>query len=151
MKKLPAGFQRSEFLIEKGAIDMIVRRPEMRDKLAEILAMLTHQTVQDASQMDVITLVDDDLEPPYREKPEIDNKSDQNDNISDPLMIPEATSSLASWLTYLTNQHNKIIDMGLDRVGIVARQLDLYNRHRKWLRLQEQMVKELPAIHWKLF
>lgn len=76
-EKLPPGFQRSEFLIEKGAIDMIVRRPEMRDKLAEILAMLTHQTVQDASQIDVITLVDDDLEPPYREKPEIDNKSDQ--------------------------------------------------------------------------
>ncbi|HGJ5882915.1 acetyl-CoA carboxylase, carboxyltransferase subunit beta [Arsenophonus sp.] len=76
-EKLPPGFQRSEFLIEKGAIDMIVRRPEMRDKLAEILAMLTHQTVQDASRIDVITLVDDDLAPPYREKPEIDNKSDQ--------------------------------------------------------------------------
>lgn len=40
-------------------------------------------------------------------------------------MIPEASSSLASWLTYLTNQHSKIIDMGLERVGIVARQLDL--------------------------
>ncbi|MFS1538295.1 MAG: acetyl-CoA carboxylase, carboxyltransferase subunit beta [Candidatus Phlomobacter fragariae] len=76
-EKLPPGFQRSELLIEKGAIDMIVRRPEMRDKLAEILAMLTHQNVQDASQMDVIILVDDDLEPSYREKPEIDNKSDQ--------------------------------------------------------------------------
>ncbi len=49
----------------------------------------------------------------------------KNDNISDPLMIPEASSSLASWLTYLTNQHSKIIDMGLERVGIVARQLDL--------------------------
>ncbi len=33
-------FQRSEFLIEKGAIDMIVRRPEMRLKLASILAKL---------------------------------------------------------------------------------------------------------------
>ncbi|VAY02317.1 Acetyl-coenzyme A carboxylase carboxyl transferase subunit beta [Arsenophonus endosymbiont of Aleurodicus dispersus] len=42
---LPPGFQRSEFLIEKGAIDMIVRRLEMRDKLAEILAMLTHQNL----------------------------------------------------------------------------------------------------------
>ena len=35
-EKLPPGFQRSEFLIEKGAIDMIVRRPEMRLKLASI-------------------------------------------------------------------------------------------------------------------
>ncbi|KAF1852935.1 hypothetical protein Lal_00009113 [Lupinus albus] len=39
-EKLPPGFQRSEFLIEKGAIDMIVRRPEMRLKLARILAKL---------------------------------------------------------------------------------------------------------------
>lgn len=42
-EKLPPGFQRSEFLIEKGAIDMIVRRPEMREKLGSILAKLTHQ------------------------------------------------------------------------------------------------------------
>jgi acetyl-CoA carboxylase carboxyl transferase subunit beta len=37
---LPQGFQRSEFLIEKGAIDMIVDRREMKDKLAQLLAML---------------------------------------------------------------------------------------------------------------
>ncbi|MBA0191729.1 acetyl-CoA carboxylase, carboxyltransferase subunit beta [Pectobacterium carotovorum] len=41
-EKLPPGFQRSEFLIEKGAIDMIIRRPEMRYKLATILAKLTN-------------------------------------------------------------------------------------------------------------
>ncbi|QTF07722.1 acetyl-CoA carboxylase, carboxyltransferase subunit beta [Brenneria izadpanahii] len=41
-EKLPPGFQRSEFLIEKGAIDMIIRRPEMRYKLAKILAKLTN-------------------------------------------------------------------------------------------------------------
>jgi acetyl-CoA carboxylase carboxyl transferase subunit beta len=37
---LPQGFQRSEFLIEKGAIDMIVDRREMKDKLEQLLAML---------------------------------------------------------------------------------------------------------------
>ncbi|CBJ82087.1 acetylCoA carboxylase, carboxyltranferase subunit beta [Xenorhabdus bovienii str. Jollieti] len=42
-EKLPAGFQRSEFLLEKGAIDMIVRRPEMREKIANLLSMLTRQ------------------------------------------------------------------------------------------------------------
>lgn len=42
-EKLPAGFQRSEFLIEHGAIDMIIRRPEMRDRIAHILAKLTNQ------------------------------------------------------------------------------------------------------------
>ena len=40
-EKLPSGFQRSEFLLEKGAIDMIVDRREMRDKLAIIVAQLT--------------------------------------------------------------------------------------------------------------
>ncbi|PLK59201.1 acetyl-CoA carboxylase, carboxyltransferase subunit beta [Candidatus Palibaumannia cicadellinicola] len=41
-EKLPAGFQRSEFLLEKGAIDMIVRRLDMRWRLASLLAKLTH-------------------------------------------------------------------------------------------------------------
>jgi acetyl-CoA carboxylase carboxyl transferase subunit beta len=40
-EKLPPGFQRSEFLIEKGAIDMIVRRPDLRPKLGSVLAKLT--------------------------------------------------------------------------------------------------------------
>ncbi|XOD70354.1 MAG: acetyl-CoA carboxylase, carboxyltransferase subunit beta [Sodalis sp. (in: enterobacteria)] len=42
-EKLPANFQRSEFLLEKGAIDLIVRRSEMRLRLAGLLAKLTHQ------------------------------------------------------------------------------------------------------------
>ncbi len=42
-EKLPEGFQRSEFLLEKGAIDMIVHRKEMRDALARLLAKITHQ------------------------------------------------------------------------------------------------------------
>ena len=40
-EKLPAGFQRSEFLLEHGALDMIVSRMEMRDRLASLLAMMT--------------------------------------------------------------------------------------------------------------
>jgi len=39
-QKLPEGFQRAEFLLEKGAIDMIVDRRQMRDKLASLLSML---------------------------------------------------------------------------------------------------------------
>ncbi|NOR52402.1 MAG: acetyl-CoA carboxylase carboxyltransferase subunit beta [Gammaproteobacteria bacterium] len=38
---LPDGFQRSEFLIEKGAIDMIVDRRDMRNKLSSMLSILT--------------------------------------------------------------------------------------------------------------
>jgi acetyl-CoA carboxylase carboxyl transferase subunit beta len=37
---LPEGFQRSEFLLEHGAVDMIVNRREMRDRLANVLSML---------------------------------------------------------------------------------------------------------------
>ncbi len=37
---LPEGFQRSEFLLEHGAIDLIVDRREMREKLAAMLAVL---------------------------------------------------------------------------------------------------------------
>jgi acetyl-CoA carboxylase carboxyl transferase subunit beta len=37
---LPEGFQRSEFLLEHGAIDMIVDRRDMRDRIAALLRML---------------------------------------------------------------------------------------------------------------
>jgi acetyl-CoA carboxylase carboxyl transferase subunit beta len=37
---LPEGFQRSEFLLEHGAIDMIVDRREMRDTLADLFGLL---------------------------------------------------------------------------------------------------------------
>jgi len=37
-QKLPEGFQRSEFLLDHGAIDMIVDRRQMRDQIADLLA-----------------------------------------------------------------------------------------------------------------
>ena len=43
---LPEGFQRSEFLVEHGAIDIIVDRREMRDRLGSVLAILSHKSVQ---------------------------------------------------------------------------------------------------------
>lgn len=42
-EKLPEGFQRAEFLLEKGAVDMIVDRRQMRDKLANLLTLLQRQ------------------------------------------------------------------------------------------------------------
>ncbi len=45
-EKLPEGFQRAEFLLAKGAIDMIVDRRQMRDELAHLLALLTRQPVE---------------------------------------------------------------------------------------------------------
>lgn len=40
---LPEGFQRAEFLLEKGAVDMVVDRREMRQELARLLALLMRQ------------------------------------------------------------------------------------------------------------
>ena len=40
---LPDGFQRAEFLLEHGAIDMIVDRRQMRDQLATLITLLTKQ------------------------------------------------------------------------------------------------------------
>jgi acetyl-CoA carboxylase carboxyl transferase subunit beta len=42
-EKLPEGFQRAEFLLEKGAIDLIVHRKQMRDEIAQLLALLLRQ------------------------------------------------------------------------------------------------------------
>jgi acetyl-CoA carboxylase carboxyl transferase subunit beta len=39
-QKLPEGFQRAEFLLEKGAIDMIVDRRQLRDKLHSLLSLM---------------------------------------------------------------------------------------------------------------
>ena len=42
-EKLPEGFQRAEFLLEKGAVDMIVDRRQLRDELARLMALLQKQ------------------------------------------------------------------------------------------------------------
>ena len=42
-EKLPEGFQRAEFLVEKGAIDMIVDRRQMRERIASLLSLLQKQ------------------------------------------------------------------------------------------------------------
>jgi acetyl-CoA carboxylase carboxyl transferase subunit beta len=44
-QKLPKGFQRSEFLLEHGAIDMIVHRTLMRDTISRLLSKLTHKAL----------------------------------------------------------------------------------------------------------
>lgn len=43
-EKLPEDFQRSEFLLEHGAIDMIVDRREMRKRVGGLIAKMTHTT-----------------------------------------------------------------------------------------------------------
>ena len=45
-EKLPEGFQRSNFLMEKGVLDMIVDRREMRNTIAQLISTLTQQVMQ---------------------------------------------------------------------------------------------------------
>ncbi len=47
-EKLPEGFQTSEYLLEHGMVDMVVKRHEIPSTLARVLKMLTKQTVQEA-------------------------------------------------------------------------------------------------------
>jgi acetyl-CoA carboxylase carboxyl transferase subunit beta len=50
---LPEGFQRSEFLLEHGALDMIVDRRDMRDRIAELLSLLLRRPrPEDSPQTD---------------------------------------------------------------------------------------------------
>lgn len=45
-EKLPEGFQRSEFLLQKGAIDMIVDRRQLREELARLLLLMQNQPTE---------------------------------------------------------------------------------------------------------
>lgn len=47
-EKLPEGFQRAEFLLQKGAIDRIVDRREMKDELVRLLSILQNQSMNAA-------------------------------------------------------------------------------------------------------
>ena len=48
-QKLPEGFQRAEFLLEKGAIDMIVDRRQLRDRLHAVLSLLQGHPAETAA------------------------------------------------------------------------------------------------------
>ena len=78
-QKLPAGFQRSEFLLERGAIDMIVSRHDMRDTLARLLDKFMHVRDRDAaSQVSAV----------------VEESDDTGDDASrDPIIIEQPTDS----------------------------------------------------------
>jgi acetyl-CoA carboxylase carboxyl transferase subunit beta len=43
---LPSGFQRSEFLLEKGFLDFIVNRKDLKSKLAELISIFMHDKLK---------------------------------------------------------------------------------------------------------
>ncbi|MCC6757697.1 MAG: acetyl-CoA carboxylase carboxyltransferase subunit beta [Arenimonas sp.] len=44
---LPEGFQRAEFLVEHGAVDLIIDRRQMRDRIADLLALMMNRPMHD--------------------------------------------------------------------------------------------------------
>ena len=53
-EKLPEGFQRSEFLLDHGAIDMIISRSELRSRVASVLRQLMNSPSIPMVDMDVV-------------------------------------------------------------------------------------------------
>jgi len=45
-EKLPEGFQKAEYLKEHGMVDIVTRRPEMRNTLIRVISILTHRQPQ---------------------------------------------------------------------------------------------------------
>ncbi len=62
-QKLPKGFQRSEFLLKHGAIDMIIHRNQLREKISGLLGKLTHYTQAPDTSAQVETVIDCEAEP----------------------------------------------------------------------------------------
>ena len=80
-QKLPKGFQRSEFLLEHGAIDMIVHRTEMRDTIARLLAKLTGAAAPEISEPAPVEdePVPDAPEPPAEPEPDAPEAAEEGD------------------------------------------------------------------------
>ena len=69
-QKLPKGFQRSEFLLEHGSIDMIVHRNTMRDTIAGLLSKMTHRPLTPVEKDEDAEVVSSPLEYDPAENPE---------------------------------------------------------------------------------
>jgi acetyl-CoA carboxylase carboxyl transferase subunit beta len=79
-EKLPEGFQRSEFLLEHGAIDMILERQHLRDRLSSILNKLMYAQQKPASLDLTVEELSSDLvaEPEEVEMPDSSTESEES-------------------------------------------------------------------------
>ena len=75
-EKLPEGFQRSEFLIEKGAIDRIISRQKLRSDIVDLLCMMTHKPRP--SNMDEVDAIAKPEPLPEKDKP-VDESADKKE------------------------------------------------------------------------
>jgi hypothetical protein len=111
---LPEGFQRSEFLLEHGAIDQIVDRREMRDKLAKpdyapaqaALRQRENSGLGSRSRRQTLALV----ALSGSRLPESSSDTSERRKLNTP------QRNLGQWLEYLERIHPQTIAMGLERV-----------------------------------
>ncbi|MFV1873730.1 MAG: acetyl-CoA carboxylase, carboxyltransferase subunit beta [Oleiphilus sp.] len=75
-EKLPEGFQRSEFLLDHGAIDMILPRHEMRERISTILSKLMHAENSLKSKALASEVSSDEPEPQSQDELSTDTKND---------------------------------------------------------------------------
>ena len=61
-EKLPEGFQRAEYLLDHGMVDMVVQRRELRETLARILSLLRHKVPAGTT---ALTLGDTEIDIPH--------------------------------------------------------------------------------------
>ncbi len=88
---LPEGFQRSEFLLEHGAIDMIVDRRDLRDRIAALLALMLRR-------------------PPV---------GGARSRLPTEMSTGQRCARLSDWLDWQQTLHPHAIDLGLGRVARV--------------------------------
>ncbi|VDR25608.1 Bifunctional protein folC [Raoultella terrigena] len=62
--------------------------------------------------------------------------------------IPQATSPLATWLSYLEHLHSKTIDLGLTRVNEVAGRMAVVKPAPFVFTVAEPTVRGPPAVRW---
>ena len=115
--------------MEKGALDLIVDRRQLRDELARLLALLTRQP------------------PPTRLDPALASLS------SRARLTHEPPATLDAWLAYLETLHPKAIALGLDRVRAVRAHLDAaiacpghHRRRHQRQRLDVRDARVDPAL-----
>ncbi len=63
-EKLPEGFQRAEYLYERGVLDMVVKRTEMRETLARLLGLLAPPPPPDEPEVEAETEAEAEVEVP---------------------------------------------------------------------------------------
>lgn len=75
-QKLPKGFQRSEFLLEHGAIDLIIHRKALRDKVSSLLSSFTYYTQPSIEAEPEF----EEVEPEVIEAEEVDEQEQQDNS-----------------------------------------------------------------------